>query len=99
MLRLKFLTSAILIPILLWFLYRGGLPLFLFSTAFMLMAMYEFYAALPARGVAPVRWAGWLACSRPPRRTARRRRCRPRAARTARCCAICATPIRVTSSR
>jgi phosphatidate cytidylyltransferase len=61
MLRLKLLTSTIVVPTLLLVLYFGGWPLFLYSAGFMLVGMYEFYAALPSRGVVAVRWAGWLA--------------------------------------
>jgi phosphatidate cytidylyltransferase len=60
MLRTKFLTSSIVVPVLLGFLYVGGWPLFLFSAAFMLAGMYEFFTALRERGVAPVDWAGWV---------------------------------------
>jgi phosphatidate cytidylyltransferase len=61
MLRKKVITGSIVVPILLGFLYVGGWPLFVFAAVFMLAGMHEFYAALPGRGVVPVRWAGWLA--------------------------------------
>lgn len=61
MLRLKFLTGLVVVPVLLIFLYLDGWPLFLFSAAFMLVGMHEFYSALASRGVQPVWWAGWAA--------------------------------------
>jgi phosphatidate cytidylyltransferase len=61
MLRLKFVTGFVVIPIVLGFLYFGGWPLFVFSAAFMLAGLHEFYSALLPRGIRPVHWAGWLA--------------------------------------
>jgi phosphatidate cytidylyltransferase len=61
MLRLKFVTGFVVVPIVLAFLYFGGWPLFVFSAAFMLAGLREFYSALLPRGIRPVHWAGWLA--------------------------------------
>jgi len=59
MLRVKFATGLIAIPILLVLLYSGGWPLFLVALAVMLVGLHELYSALMARQIIPVQEVGW----------------------------------------
>jgi len=60
-LNLRLLTAAVLIPIVCWAIWQGGLALVVVVTAITLIGVDEFYRLIEAKGAAPLRSFGYAA--------------------------------------